>query len=212
MSKRKCRTRLTSEQRKNRAVELRTLLSDPDLARLNDNAAAAELNRRGVPALSGGEWQGVQITRLRARPGVQSGDRLEKQHDALERSFRANLKNLTIHFGTATSLDTDLIKYVAWIATTVQHLTYAWRAGASSITALDVRTFKRHRAMLAGLIDVVRIASDSFGHGAPASLPRASTPGVVLILERADQILAEIEAAAAPRLADPGVAGAKAAP
>jgi DNA invertase Pin-like site-specific DNA recombinase len=48
-----------------RAEQLRAVMAE--LASLSAHQAAAELNRRGIPAANGGKWSGTQISRVRAR-------------------------------------------------------------------------------------------------------------------------------------------------
>lgn len=201
-SKRKRPTRLTAEQRENRATALRVLLASPDLLRLNDNACSVELNRRRIPTIDGSRlWQAVQVRRLRARPlppeappeALSAGD---KRRQRLERSFRALRGNIERHFGSdRDGLDNDLISYAAWIATIVQHhshfIGYQLRRDEPlAISADTYRSYKRHCAILARLIEVLTIASDTFERGSLKS-------GPTLTLEEAAEILRDLE----PRIA-----------
>jgi DNA invertase Pin-like site-specific DNA recombinase len=56
---------ITKAEAQRRAEALRGVFAD--LSHLSARAAAEELNRRGIPAASGGKWQAVQVIRVRNR-------------------------------------------------------------------------------------------------------------------------------------------------
>jgi DNA invertase Pin-like site-specific DNA recombinase len=56
---------ITKAEAKQRAEGLRGVFEE--LSGLSANAAAAELNRRGIPTANGGKWQAVQVQRVRRR-------------------------------------------------------------------------------------------------------------------------------------------------
>jgi hypothetical protein len=206
--KRKPKHWISAEDFAARSAELRPILAE--ISGLNDAAAAATLNARGVRTLGGGKrWQGVQVTRLRRRLG------LDREQTLTERVFRGVRENLGIHFGPASKIDELLIEYTAWIATGLSRLDHIVTLGdRSRLDATDIRYLKRLRALLAVLLDAMRIASDVFERRAPPQLPRAQKSGATLILESADEMLAELEAAVALKLAavGPDVAPSAAAP
>jgi hypothetical protein len=197
------RGRSSDELWRERADELGGILALPEIAIMTDSAVATLLNRLAIPALGGGRWQAIQIRRTRARLEI---DRKARGPDM--RSFVAIRDELVALFGAAPApLNDDiLLAYVAWSAFAVEKFNQVYRPHARrskfnrvhelvpvnhGIDAVTFREYRRRLALLAGALDLLRIASDVFGHAAKKS--RAEE-----ILEIGADIEAELAASMKP--------------
>lgn len=172
-----------------------------ELGGLSDGDASRELNKRGVPTMNGGAWRpdGFQVARLRKRLGLDR--KQDRESELIERIYKRMRENLAAHFGPASANDEKLLDVTAWAATAVYRkelLLDREPIDLTQVTSEQYREYKRDRGMLGALLNVLRIASDTFELVPPRELPHATKSRATAIFENLE-ILAKVESSRLPR-------------